>query len=51
MLNPGAGFLRIFIVAFDRLFLGYFRFGLLRVKDCPAMLEPPQGLEIGEKLV
>ena len=31
-LNPGAGFLRIFTVAFDRL-------GYLRVHDCPAGLE------------
>ncbi len=36
VLNPGAGFLRIFIISFDRL-------GFVRVNDCPAGLGPPAG--------
>ena len=38
-----SGFRRNFIVAFDRLELGY-----VIVKDCPAGLEPQTGLEIGK---
>ena len=44
VLNPGAGFFRIFTVAFDRL-------GQLRVNDCPAGLGPPAGVKMGETLV
>ena len=43
-------FIRIFTVAFDRLFKVRVGKGKLAI-DCPAGLEPPQGLEIGEKLV
>ena len=38
-INSGAGLLRIFTVAFDR--LSYVRLGYLRVNDCP------QGYERG----
>ena len=47
VLDPGAGFLRIFTVAFDRLF--QVRLGQLNVNNCPAGLEPPRRGQKEEK--
>ncbi len=47
-INLGAGFLRIFTVAFVRLF--YVRLGKLRLYDYPTGLEPLQGLGKGSSV-
>ena len=39
------------VVFSQKLLISYFRLGLVNVKDYPAGLEPPHGLEIGEKLL
>ncbi len=40
-----------FFVFSQQLLTGQFRLSQVRVKDCPAGLQPPQALKIGEKLV
>ena len=40
-----------FVLFFKWLLIGYFRLGYIGLGDCPAGLESPQGLEIGEKLL
>ncbi len=48
-MDPGAGSLGIFTIAFARLF--QVRLSYLSVNDCPAGVELPAGLEIEEKIL
>ena len=48
--NRFGGVARFFVFS-QQLLIGYSGLGQLRVNDCTAGLEPPQGLELGEKLL